>query len=199
MVDNHVPDGRRDAGSVAILSHMDALQRLGYEVAFVPADLSLLDAPGLATLAATGVQCYGLPLFASVEEVLRREAGSFGLIYLHHLPNAARYTSLVRHYCSNARLIYGVADLHHLRTRRQELVEERGELVAAAGRIRFAEFMAAWAAAAVITHSETEAALLRNALPGVRVHVVPWSVASVMGPRWSSSKCIQSPVSCFCP
>lgn len=177
VVDNHVPDAGRDAGSVAILSHMRALQRLGFEVAFVPADLRLRGEPGLAALAAAGIECYGLPLFASVEEVLRREAGSFDLIYLHRLPNAARYTPIVRHHCSNARLVYAVADLHHVRTHRQGLVEGREELVAAAGRMRFAEFMAAWAAAAVVTHSEAEAALLRDALPGIRVHVVPWSVA----------------------
>lgn len=176
VVDNHVPDGGRDAGSVAILSHMGALQRLGYKVAFMPADLSLQGELGLAALTAAGIECYGLPLFASVEEVLRREAGTFDLIYLHRLPNAARYTPMVRHHCSNAHLVYGVADLHHIRTHRQGLVEERGELVAAAGRMRFAEFMAAWAAAAVITHSEVEAAVLRDALPGVRMHVVPWSV-----------------------
>ncbi len=178
VVDNQVPDGNRDAGSVAILSHMGALQRLGYEVAFVPADLDVRDGPGLSKLTAAGVLCYGLPLFSSVEEILRREAGSFDLVYLHRLPNAACYTPMVRHYCSNARLVYGVADLHHLRTYRQGLVEGRGELIAAATRMRFAEFMAAWTAAAVITHSETEAALLRTALPDVQVHVVPWSVAA---------------------
>lgn len=177
VVDSHMPDGHRDAGSVAILSHMGALQRLGYEVAFVPADLSLKGEPGLAALTAAGVECYGRPVFGSVEEVLRRQAGTFDLVYLHRLPNAARYTPMIRHYCSNAHLVYGVADLHHVRMHRQGLVEGRGELVAAAGRMRFAEFMAAWAAGAVITHSQVEAASMRAALPGVRVHVVPWAVA----------------------
>lgn len=177
VVDSHMPDGHRDAGSVAILSHMGALQRLGYDVAFVPADLSLRGEPGLVALTAAGVECYGRPVFGSVEEVLRRQAGSFALVYLHRLPNAARYTPMIRHYCSNAHLVYGVADLHHVRMHRQGLVEGRGELVAAAGRMRFAEFMAAWAAGAVITHSQVEAASLRAALPSARVHVVPWSVA----------------------
>jgi glycosyltransferase involved in cell wall biosynthesis len=178
VVDSQLPDGSRDAGSVAILSHMHALRRLGFEVTFVPADLTLRDKPSLAALAAAGIKCYGLPLFASVEEVLRREAGSFDLVYLHRLPNAARYTPIVRHHCSNARLIYGVADLHHVRTHRQGIVEGRDELVAVASRMRFVEFMAAWAATAVITHSEAEAAVLRDVLPGIRVHVVPWAVAA---------------------
>lgn len=178
VVDSHMPDRSHDAGSVAILSHMRSLQRLGYEVAFVPADLRLEGKPGMSELTATGIQCYGMPLFSSVEEILCREAGSFDLIYLHRLPNATRYTPLVQHYCSNSHLIYSVADLYHMRTMRQGLVEERRELLAAAGQMRFAEFMAAWIAAAVITHSEAEATLLSEALPGVRVHVVPWSVAT---------------------
>lgn len=177
VVDNQVPFGGRDAGSVAILSHMHALQRLGFEVAFVPADLSVRGESGLSELTAAGIECYGLPLFGSVEEVLRRQGSTFALVYLHRLPNAARYTPLVRQHCSSARVVYGVADLHHVRTHRQGLVEERGELVAAAGRMRFVEFMTAWAAAAVITHSDIEAALLRDALPGGRVDVVPWFVA----------------------
>ncbi len=178
VVDNQLPDGARDAGSVAILSHMRALQRLGYDVAFMPADLRLQDHVSLAVLVDACIECYGRPLFGSVEEVLRREAGTFALVYLHRLPNAARYTPMVRHYCSNAHLIYGVADLYHVRTHRQAIVEGRPELVAAAGQMRFAEFMAAWAASAVVTHSEVEAALLRDALPSVRVCVVPWSVAT---------------------
>lgn len=178
VVDNQLPDGARDAGSVAILSHMRALQRLGYEVAFMPADLRLQDDANLATLVDAGIECYGRPLFGSVEEVLRRQAGTFALVYLHRLPNAARYTPLVRQHCSNAHLIYGVADLYHVRTQRQAVVEDRPELAAAAGQMRFAEFMAAWAANAVVTHSEVEATLLRDALPGVRVCVVPWSVAT---------------------
>ena len=178
VVDNQLPDGARDAASVAILSHMRALRRLGYEVSFMPADLRLQDNPNLAAMVDAGIECYGRPLFGSVEEALRRQAGTFALAYLHRLPNAVRYTPMVRHYCSNAHLIYGVADLHHVRTHRQGVVEDRPELVAAAGRMRFAEFMTAWAAGAVVTHSEVEAALLRDALPGTRVCVVPWSVAT---------------------
>ncbi len=42
--------------------------------------------------------------------------------------------------------------------------------------MRVMECTAAWSADAVITHSAEEAALLRDAVPGASVHVVPWAV-----------------------
>ena len=76
-----------------------------------------------------------------------------------------------------ARLLYGVADLHHLRLARQAEAEQRPELQAAARRWRLVETMAALSADAVLTHSADELAVLRRLAPGVPVHRVPWDVA----------------------
>ena len=76
-----------------------------------------------------------------------------------------------------ARLVYGVADLYHLRTARQAEVEGRADLAAYAEHLRVLELNAARASDAVITHSPHEAAILRTHLPPERVHVVPWAVA----------------------
>jgi glycosyltransferase involved in cell wall biosynthesis len=111
-----------------------------------------------------------------VEEVLRRQADCFDVVYLHRGGNAADYMGLVRRHCPKARVLYGVADLHHLRLERQAGVEDRPELLARSRRLQFAECMAAAAADAVLTHSVMEAAALRRAVPGARVHVVPWEV-----------------------
>jgi len=177
VIDDRIPDARRDAGSAAILSHIASLQRLGFVVAFIPSDLRVRGEPGLPALTEMGVHCYGPPLYRSVEEVIRREAGSFDLVYLHRLSNASRYSPLMRQHCSNARLVYGVADLHHVRLIRQGLVEGRIELLSSAGAVRMQEYLTAWAAHCVITHSTAEARQLREAIPGLQVEVVPWSVA----------------------
>jgi glycosyltransferase involved in cell wall biosynthesis len=108
--------------------------------------------------------------------VLSRQAGCFDLIYLHRLSNASRYTALARQHCPRARLLYGVAELHHLRLARQARIEDSAALLAESQRLRLAECWAACAADAVLTHSSTEAALLRRALPEAAVHVVPWAV-----------------------
>ncbi len=178
VIDNRAPVRDRDAGSHVILSHMAALKEIGYRVSLVARDEMELDPAVAATLAANGVTVCGSPFYGSAEDVLRRQQDCFDLIYLHRPENASRYLELARGYHPRARILYSVADLHHLRLERQAKVEARPELIAIAERMRMIEFMAAWRADAVITHSADEAALLRRAIPKAQVNVVPWAVAS---------------------
>ncbi|GAL96272.1 glycosyltransferase [Acetobacter tropicalis NRIC 0312] len=172
VVDARMPDARRDAGSCAILSHMFALQTLGYDVSFVAAD----EMGSASAQVMDDIDVCALPFYNSVEDLLRRQAQSFDLVYLHRQDIATRYLPLVRQYQSKARVIYAVADLHHMRIARQAAVEERPELMAKARQVRDAEYAAARQADVVLTHSTVEAAILRRDVPGVEVHVVPWAV-----------------------
>ena len=174
VIDGVLPAAARDAGSNAILSHVSSLQRLGFEVTFVPADMQ--PGEGLESLLAAGVIVMCEPWAASVEEVFRRQAGEFDLVYLHRLEVAHRYIPFARHHMPKARLIYSVADLQHLRLLRQAAVEDRPELLRYAHHVRQQEFAAALACNAVVTHSVVEAALLRSAVPPANIVVVPWVV-----------------------
>ena len=138
------------------------------------------DADGI--LEDTGIACCSAPWHGSVEELLRREANSFDLVYLHRATVAARYMALAHFYQPNARFVYSVADLHHLRLARQARIEQRPELLSLARRFQVAELRAAECVHAVITHSSFEAALIRQHLPRANVHVIPWSIA-VREPR----------------
>jgi hypothetical protein len=176
VVDDEVPMLARDAGSQAVLSHMRALQQLGYTVSFV-AGMDMAQAGReIDALQAEGIACCRAPFYATVEEVLRRQAGCFDVVYLHRASNASKYLAMVRQYCPNARILYSVADLHHVRLERQAEIEDRPELLALSRQLRLAECTAAWSADAVITHSTVEAALLRQAVPNANVHVVPWTI-----------------------
>ena len=93
VIDDRYPTPGRDAGSVAILSHMLSLQRLGFTVAFAAADLS--DGGDRAPLEALGITCFARPWIASLEEVLQRQARSFAAVYVHRISNA-RYLPLAR-------------------------------------------------------------------------------------------------------
>ena len=179
VIDSRLPQAGRDAGSEAMLSHMRSLQTLGYGVSMVAADD--LEGDG-AALTGTGITCLGLPAYASVEDVLRRQAGCFDVVYLHRAPVASRYLQLVRRYMPRARIVYSVADLHHVRMARQAVIEDRPDLLAASRGMRLAECNAAWSADTVITHSAEEAAELRRAVPAASVHVVPWAMP-VAAPR----------------
>src|SRR5260370_30895856 len=97
----------------------------------------------------------------------------------------AKYAGLVRRWCPQARLIYCLADLHHLREARAEAVRSGGDpdggisdesVSDGVAALRAAEWNAVLAADATITHSSHEAALLQEAVPEAAVHLVPWLV-----------------------
>jgi O-antigen biosynthesis protein len=176
VIDDRIPKSRRDAGSSAILSHIGSLQRLGYEVTFAPAAEFSAAGADVAALEEIGVVCCRRPFYGSVEELLSCQSGEFDVIYLHRISNAEKYGALARQHFPKARLIYSVADLHHLRLMRQAAAEDRPELTALANRARVAEFVAAANADVVITHSPQEAQVLKTQVRGANVHVVRWSV-----------------------
>lgn len=176
VIDDLVPMAERDAGSNAVLSHMRALRSLGFDVSFVSAASMNEDQGASAALEVRGIQHCRLPYYASVEEVLRRQADCFDLIYIHRAANAARYLALARHYASRARILYSVADLHFLRLARQAKIEGQPMLANMSTALRQTELSAAARASVVITHSNVEAGLLRKTVAGCNVHVVPWAV-----------------------
>ena len=178
VMDVRAPAPDRDAGSQALLSHISALQALGYAVAFVATEDMHVPQAAQELLATAGVQCLGRPFYASAEDVLSRQTGCFDVVYLHRADVAAQYMALARRFMPKARVLYNVADLHHLRLSRQAAFETRPDLLAQAHRLRMHEHVAALCADAVLTHSPHEAAALQRAVPQARVHTVPWHVAA---------------------
>lgn len=178
VIDDLLPRRDRDAGSNAILSHIAALRTLGWDVDFVASgELSRGDDAAEA-LKAWGVVCHRAPRIASVEEVFRRKRNMYDLVYMHRLSNAEAYAWLSRTWQPKARVVYGLADLHHIRSARQAIVHDNQELAKASVFLKARELNAMRMADAVITHSVAEAAYLAREAPSIRVHVVPWAVRS---------------------
>jgi hypothetical protein len=175
IVDARLPRPDHDAGSQAILSHAAALTVLGFQVEFVAAHELSPAEEAAAALEGAGYVVHRAPRVASVEEVLRRHRNAFDLVYLHRLANAEAYAPLARAWQGRARLVYGVADLHHVRLARQASVQASVELMAEARAVRVREFNAMRLCDAVITHSSAEAGYLAREAPGASVHVVPWT------------------------
>ena len=181
FIDEGTPVAGRDAGSSAALSHMRALQRLGFRVHFVSGYSVEPAGERTAALTTLGITCWTAPWIGSVEEVLRRLGPALALVYVHRFGTIQRYGPLIRRWCPEARLTYCVADLHHLRAARQ-LAIEAGEPVDApiwsdtAQGMRAAELTAILAADAVITHSSYEATYLHTTVPDAHIHLVPWDV-----------------------
>jgi glycosyltransferase involved in cell wall biosynthesis len=137
---------------------------------------------GLSALQAAGVECHGHDGKTAEAAICFTAERGLALIYLHRLATATAYGGLVRHYAPGAKVIYAVADLHHLRLARQAEVTGRPDLVQRAGSVKAAEFWAMQMADCVLTHSVFEAAYLREAVPRMNVHVVPWAIAAAPKP-----------------
>jgi hypothetical protein len=107
--DSFTPAVERDAGSQAVLSHMRALRRLGYAVSFAAAEEMT------AEFTHDGITPCAAPFYSSVEDVLRRQAGCFDVLYLHRAEIAASYLALARRGTDAASLAALIRDLHGTR------------------------------------------------------------------------------------
>lgn len=183
FLDTLVLTPNQDAGSNAALQHIRLLQRLGYQVTFIPThQLARID-PYTADLQRMGVECLYVPHVRTVEEGLRRFLATLPqLVYVHRIENARSYLGLVRTLFPAARLVYSVADLHFLRTERMAAVLPSPETESRAALLRRQELDAAVAADRVIVHSYHEAELLARLAPAARVHVVAWPVPTSGAP-----------------
>jgi glycosyltransferase involved in cell wall biosynthesis len=179
VIDSQFPRTGHSGGANAILDHVRALQNAGFEVSFL-ASLDVAAAP--AQLSDIGIRPLLPSLPGAVEDVMAQHAGQFDLVYLHRIENATACLKLARKYF-DAQLVYSVADLHHVRLKAQSEVEcdpdRSRQLMYNARAVACQEIMAAHDADDVITHSASEAEILRS-LPSLigreKVHVVPWAV-----------------------
>lgn len=175
IIDDQAPDPARDAGSVALLSHIRAIQALGYECCFIASRLPPSEDDHLR-LSTLGITCLMPPIFTGPEEALKRLGDGLEAIYLHRLNNAESYSALTRAFAPTATLIWSVADLASRRLQRQATIEARPELLRVAQRLEMRENMCAWLADATITHSGVETKTLKRQVPTAHAHTIPWDV-----------------------
>jgi GT2 family glycosyltransferase/glycosyltransferase involved in cell wall biosynthesis len=180
FIDDSVPTPDQDAGSNALLQHMLSLIRLGYQAHFVPADNMANIPPYTEALERMGIRCHYRPFQVSVEEVLRAQP-CFDVIYAHRVANT-HYLALARQIHAEAKLIYNVADLHHLRLEREAALRADPRLGRLAAARRAQEWLAVAAADHTIVHSTAEHELVSRACPDADVRVIPWVIAPSAAP-----------------
>jgi len=176
VIDDSVPEPDKDAGSNAVWQHILSLQRLGYKMSFIPADNMARIDPYTADLEQRGVECFYRPRYTSVDDVLAQHPAPFDLVYLHRYANAAKYGGAIRDHSPTARMLYCVADLHFLRSRRQAELENNPVLREEAEQLRDSEVALLAHCDCAIVHSTAEAELIQQMSPGINVHVIPWTV-----------------------
>lgn len=176
FIDETTPTPLEDAGSVAAVAHMRAMQRLGAKVTFVPSDNMAHLGEVTQALQRIGIECLHAPWYWSVEEVIRKRGEEFDAVYLHRYVNAFKYAGVIRAAMPKAKLIYSVADLHHLRLDREAQVTGSAETAAKAAEMKARELTALSLVDQVIVHSSHEAQYLSGIVPEARLNVIPWVV-----------------------
>jgi glycosyltransferase involved in cell wall biosynthesis len=176
FIDETTPTPNEDAGSVAALSHMRAMQRLGCKVTFVPADNMAHLGEITRDLQRIGVEVLHAPWFWSAEEVVRKRGAEFDAVYLHRYVNAFKYAGVLRAAMPHAKLMYSVADIHHLRLEREAMVTGDAEVAMRAGQMKARELAAMSMVDQVIVHSAHEGSYLSGIVDEGRLNVIPWVV-----------------------
>jgi glycosyltransferase involved in cell wall biosynthesis len=172
VVDERLPDPGRDAASVAVLSHCEALADLGFQVEFAAIERGAAMADGGRALFMRGIEVHadaGEP-----EALLQARAGQFDLVYLHRLSVARRLLPSLRATQAQARLVYSVADLHGLRLGREAELASDAALAGEAALLEAAERECLASADAVVTHSSHEADWIAKAVPAATVVTALW-------------------------
>lgn len=176
FVDEHFPAPDEDAGSVAVLSHVRAFRRLGYHVEFLATERS----PGAAGLAqrlrARGIEAHdGVE---NIDQFLRSRHNQFDVVYAHRYHVAKRVLDPAGNANPGARLLFSVADLHHVRAERAlGTIGEAGDELALAT-MREEELACIRSADVTITHSTWERDHIATHVPAAQVAVVLWDVES---------------------
>lgn len=172
VIGDALPEDWRDAPFAELLAVMLSLGRLGHEVTFLPANLD--GRPEAETLLENvGIRCHRRPYTVSVEEVLRRQPGSFDVVVTHRLANAVRYGALLREHCDRARHIYLRSALPETYLVGRTVPGAGPAFVQLCAMRQAAERDAAARATDVVTPSVADAEALLAHAPSTRFHVLP--------------------------
>ncbi len=148
-------------------------QSLGYQVLFISDAEFALDIPARAAIEAMGVHCISSPDYASVDDFLQAAAPLIDVCFLSRVYCGGRYAETVKRLCTHAKIVFNTVDLHHVREEREARLRQDRRALNIAMDVREREFAVSRLADATIVVSQTEAALLNDAIPGTSVSVIP--------------------------
>jgi len=173
FVDAVTPEPDLNAGSILALNLMRMLGDLGFRVTFVP-ELNMTFAGHYThALQALGIDAVYSPLCYSLDELLQKRGHEFDVVVLCRANIAGRYIEKTRELAPKARIVFNTIDLHFMREMREAQLRDDPQMLAAARRTEAVELTVVANTDATIVVSTHEEAILRAAVPGARVHVVP--------------------------
>jgi GT2 family glycosyltransferase/glycosyltransferase involved in cell wall biosynthesis len=181
VIDACTPEPDQDSGSLRLRYLMECFRELGYGVTFLP-DNRAPAGRYTTDLQQDGVEAVYKPWISSLERFFTDRAGEFDFVMISRHYVAARYLSLLKRHCPKTRFLFDTVDLHYLREERLAELETSLSLQRAAAQTRRSELSVIEAADATLVVSPVEQAVLREAAPDARVHVIS-NVHEVVGSR----------------
>lgn len=180
VIDDHWPQPDRDAGSMEIMTLLDALSGLGYEVIFA-ADLDHgAPSPARDALVAHGVRCLDAADAPSVAAFIEHGAPALDLCVLCRVFCGGKFLEAVQTHRRSARIVFDSIDLNFLRVQRQAAMDGGEDALEVARVVRLREEAVIAASDATLVVSSVERELLHATMPGT--HVVEMPLARAVTP-----------------
>lgn len=171
VIDARVLMPDHDSGSLRMFNILRILQRLGYKVVFVPANLHYHE-KYTPLLQGQGIECHYLPHDWSVGKYLEIHGRQFDAAILSRADYAEKFIDDVRRFCPNARVLFDTVDLHFLREQREAELTGDQKLRESAAIRKNQELNIARKADVTLVVSPVELDLFRAEAPDVHVSLL---------------------------
>ena len=172
FIDATVPRPDKDSGSIDAFNTMRIFQQLGFQVTFVPIDMTFFDGY-TSDLQSMGVECLHLPWIDSAQEAIRQYGPKACIVVLCRLHVAAALIDSVRRHAPDARLVFDTVDLHFLREAREAELLGSAMREARAVQTRESELDVIRRSDATLFRSDFEMTVVAELAPGTQLFHIP--------------------------
>lgn len=118
-----IPEFDKDSGSNRLKEIIDAYTELGYHVTII-VKFTYIDNPYITYFQRKGVNVfYEHKKFTSIEKYLKNQKLNPSIAWFYSPDIFMKHYNIAKKYCSNAKLVYDMVDIHHLRIQRSIEVE----------------------------------------------------------------------------
>lgn len=173
VVDTSVPRPDRDAGSLCIYNLMMLFRGLGYQPSFYADDGNSGKTAYTQLCEGAGIEMLSAPFTRSLRRHLIHYGHQYDLVVLSRPNLCHERLSIVRRYCTKARIIYYPHDLHYRRFEREAAVKRQKSMLKRAEQFRQIELSNSQQADITVVLSKDEQNELRRLLPDSRIHLLP--------------------------
>jgi GT2 family glycosyltransferase len=171
VIDAYTPEPDQDSGSVRLCYLMDCMKQLGYGVTFM-ADNRSHAGNYTVSLQQAGIGAVYSRWADSLQQAFTERGADFSFVMISRHYIASNYLSLMKRFCPKAKFIFDTVDLHYLREERMAELENSLPLKRTAAQTRRSELAVIESADATIVVSPVEKAVLGEAAPRAKVHVI---------------------------